>query len=391
MLSQRLTRIDFLTALVCCMILTWTLSQTSFGQEAETLQQLQQKWTEIDAKLAAKENELKFAEGDTEQLQTEFKALVDEANTLVKKLESTAKSKLESDPEDSEAVRTLMGVMLNDAQFNRDANVLELGDLLIANGVNPEYFNIASRSERLSIPAREIFDELIIRHAEAMKGDLPRVKLSTTQGDVVIELYENEAPNTVGNFISLIEQGYYTDMIFHRVIEGFMAQGGGFKMEGDAEVGGEGPGYEIKCECDSPEKRLHFTNCLSMAHRGKDTGGSQFFLTFSRTSFLDGEHTCFGRVIEGQDVLKKLARTHVSRPDGEEPIPGVTKDKIVSAEVLRKRDHAYVPDKVVPADPEDNKNQESPTKTPENDAADQKSDEDGNSNESDEDQGQEKN
>ena len=320
---------------------------TTIGQEAETtLKELQQQWADIDAKLVAKENELKSADGDVETIQKEFQTLVDEANALVKKLESTARSRLETNPDDPDVVPTLMGIMVNDAQFNRDAKVLALGDILIANGINPEYLNLASRSERLSIAAREIFDELIIRHAEAMKNDLPRVKLSTTQGDIVLELFENEAPNTVGNFVSLIENDFYSDVIFHRVIDGFMAQGGGFKKVGDKEVGGEGPGYEIKCECDSPEKRNHFTGCLSMAHRGKDTGGSQFFLTFERTDFLDGGHTCFGRVIEGQDVLKKLARTHVAGPQGEVPIPGVTKDKITKAEVIRKRDHEYVPDKV---------------------------------------------
>ncbi len=343
----RMTQYVSLAGIACLVALIACAPNSAIAQETETtLKELQQQWANIDAKLVAKETELKSAAGDDESLQKEFRDLVDEANAIVEKLESTAKSLLQTNPEDPEAVRTMMGIMVNDAQFNRDAKVLAMGDQLIANGINPEYFKLASRSERLSIPAREIFDELMIRHAEAMKGDLPRVKFSTTKGDIVIELYENEAPNTVGNFVSLVEQDYYTDMIFHRVLEGFMAQGGGFKKVGDNEVGGEGPGYEIKCECDSPEKRLHFSNCLSMAHRGKDTGGSQFFLTFSRTDHLDGLHTCFGRVVEGQEVLDRLARTHIAGPQGEEPIPGVVKDKIIKAEVIRKRDHEYLPDKV---------------------------------------------
>lgn len=362
----RLTQFAILAGFVCLVTLAVGSSAACIGQEAEsTLKKLQQQWADIDAKLVAKENELKSADGDVETLEKEFKTLVEQANAIVQELETTAKSQLQSNPDDPEAVRTLMGIMINDAQFNRNAKVLALGDLLIANGINPEYFSIASRSERLAIPAREIFDELIIRHSEAMKGDLPRVKFSTTKGDIVIELFENEAPNTVGNFVSLIESDFYSDMIFHRVIDGFMAQGGGFKKVGDKEVGGEGPGYEILCECDSPEKRLHFPGSLSMAHRGKDTGGSQFFLTFERTDFLDGRHTCFGRVIQGHDVLKNLARTHISRAGEEEPIPGVTKDKIIKAEVIRKRDHEYLPEKVAGSD-EEEKEAVDPAKTEQN-------------------------
>jgi len=328
-------------------------------QELETeLKDLQIKWKDIDAKLAAKEKEIQSGEGNIQAAQDEFKSLIDDANDVIEQLEDKAQEALKKEPENQEVVRLLMGIMLNDAQNNRDAKVLAMGDMLIANGINPEYFTIASRAERLTIPARELFDELLIRHAEAMKNDLPRVKFSTTKGDIVIELFENEAPNSVANFVSLVDEGYYSDMIFHRVLEGFMAQGGGFKMKGDEEVGGEGPGYEIECECYTPEKRLHFPGSLSMAHRGKDTGGSQFFLTFERTSFLDGRHTCFGRIIEGMDVLDLITRTHISAEHTatrrEEPIPGVTKDKIIKAEVVRKRDHKYRPKKIgVEEEPEE--------------------------------------
>ena len=127
-----------------------------------------------------------------------------------------------------------------------------------------------------------------------------------------------------------------------------MAQTGAFEAGEDGkEIGGEGPGYTIECECDRPDTRQHFTGSLSMAHAGKDTGGAQLFLTFKRTSHLDGRHTCFGRVTEGSRTLELLARTHTANPDGSEPeLPGVVKDKIISAEVLRKRDHRYRPNKV---------------------------------------------
>jgi cyclophilin family peptidyl-prolyl cis-trans isomerase len=162
------------------------------------------------------------------------------------------------------------------------------------------------------------------------------VKLETNKGVMVIELFENEAPQTVGNFVSLVEGKKYDKLTFHRVLPGFMAQGG--DPEG---TGAGGPGYEIYCECYKPDYRRHFRGTLSMAHAGKDTGGSQFFLTFRPTTHLNGKHTAFGRVIEGMDVLAKLQRIDPERPSSVRP------DTIVKAEVLRKRDHKYEPTKVV--------------------------------------------
>ncbi len=175
-----------------------------------------------------------------------------------------------------------------------------------------------------------------IREAEAEADDLPRVRLTTTAGEIVIELFENEAPGAVGNFISLVEKGFYDGLVFHRVLPGFMAQGG--CPEG---TGSGGPGYEIYCECEQENHRSHFAGSLSMAHAGKDTGGSQFFLTFVPTSFLNGRHTVFGRVIEGMDVLPKIQRID---PEAEGAKPEPT--RILKAEVIRKRDHEYKPNKV---------------------------------------------
>lgn len=184
-------------------------------------------------------------------------------------------------------------------------------------------------------------DELKIREAQAAKDDLPRVKLTTTKGDIVLELFENEAPDTVGNFISLVEKkddagkGYYDGVPFHRVLANFMAQGGDPTGTGQG-----GPGYNIYCECYKDDYRRHFAGSLSMAHAGRDTGGSQFFLTFRPTPELNGKHTVFGRVIEGLDVLADLQRIDPDNPSDVEP------DKIVKAEVLRKREHPYAPRKV---------------------------------------------
>lgn len=180
-----------------------------------------------------------------------------------------------------------------------------------------------------------------IRAAEAKANDLPRVRIKTAKGDIVVELFENEAPKTVGNFVSLVDKGFYNGTAFHRVLPGFMAQGGDPKGDGSG-----GPGYTIPCECYESNHRLHFRGSLSMAKQeARDTGGSQFFLTFAPTGHLDGKHTVFGRIVEGLDVLTKLQRRDPMAAAPPEP------DKIIEAKVERKRDHAYEPTKIPEAGP----------------------------------------
>jgi len=122
--------------------------------------------------------------------------------------------------------------------------------------------------------------------------------IETEKGDIILELFEKEAPKTVDNFVKLIKQGYYDELNFHRVISNFMIQAGCPKGDGTG-----GPGYTIKCEIN-PKK--HLAGALSMAHAGKNTGGSQFFITHSPQPHLDGVHTVFGKVIEGMDVVNKI-------------------------------------------------------------------------------------
>lgn len=175
--------------------------------------------------------------------------------------------------------------------------------------------------------------EVEFRNKEAAKNDLPQVLLQTSKGDVLIELYEDEAPNTVANFISLVEKGFYDGLIFHRVLKGFMAQGGDPKGDGTG-----GPGYAIPCECYAPNHRDHFIGSLSMAHAGKDTGGSQFYICSRPTPHLDGKHTVFGRVISGLENVDAFNRIDPEKLSGAE-----NPDRIIKATVVRKRDHAYEP------------------------------------------------
>jgi len=130
-----------------------------------------------------------------------------------------------------------------------------------------------------------------------MKG-----KINTDKGTMVVEFYEKDAPNTVNNFVKLAKEGFYKDLNFHRVIPGFVAQGGCPNGRGDG-----GPGYKIDCELNG-ENQFHDRGVLSMAHAGRNTGGSQFFLVHTRnaTQHLDRNHTCFGKVVEGLDVIEKI-------------------------------------------------------------------------------------
>lgn len=180
--------------------------------------------------------------------------------------------------------------------------------------------------------------EQAIRAKEAAAtGDarLPHVLFKTNKGDIELELFENEAPNTVANFVNLVEKKKYDGIAFHRVIPNFMAQGGDPNTldKDPSNDGMGGPGYNIACECYQANARMHFQGSLSMAHAGKDTGGSQFFLTHLPTSHLNPNvdeakgHTVFGRIVKGLDVALGLR-------------PG---DRIITATVLFKRNHPYVP------------------------------------------------
>lgn len=126
--------------------------------------------------------------------------------------------------------------------------------------------------------------------------------LTTPHGTMKIEFFEKDAPGTVANFVKLAESGFYDGLTFHRVIPNFVVQGGCPKGTG---VGG--PGYKIKCELDGGNQ-YHDRGVLSMAHAGRDTGGSQFFICHSRenTAHLDRRHTVFGKVVDNVEIIDKI-------------------------------------------------------------------------------------
>jgi len=128
----------------------------------------------------------------------------------------------------------------------------------------------------------------------------------TARGRIEVDLFADEAPGTVANFEKLANSGFYDGTRFHRVIPNFMVQGGDpYSKTGKGRVGTGGPGYTIKCETDKNVHK-HVAGTLSMAHAGKDTGGSQFFICHAAQPHLDGVHTVFGQVSKGQDVVNAI-------------------------------------------------------------------------------------
>jgi peptidyl-prolyl cis-trans isomerase B (cyclophilin B) len=136
--------------------------------------------------------------------------------------------------------------------------------------------------------------------------------IDTSKGTIVAELFDTEVPNTVANFEKLANSEFYDGTRFHRVIRDFMAQGGDplSRDPANPRVGSGGPGYKIKCETDRNTHK-HVAGALSMAHAGKDTGGSQFFICHGSQRHLDGVHTVFGQVLQGMDVVLRIERNDV--------------------------------------------------------------------------------
>lgn len=127
---------------------------------------------------------------------------------------------------------------------------------------------------------------------------MKRAVIETVKGEIELVLFDEDAPNTVSNFEKLANTGFYDGLTFHRVIPDFVIQGGCPFGDGTG-----GPGYTIKCEIN-PNR--HVKGALSMAHAGRDTWGSQFFITLSPQPHLDGVHTVFGKVVEGMDVVESI-------------------------------------------------------------------------------------
>lgn len=154
---------------------------------------------------------------------------------------------------------------------------------------------------------------------ETMKSRHTIVSLDTTMGEVQIELFDDTMPVTAGNFKKLAHQGFYNNVIFHRVIPGFMIQGGD-----PTGTGTGGPGYKIQDEFTKNNRNDRGT--ISMANSGPNTGGSQFFINLVNNNFLDSKHPVFGKVIKGMDVVDSISK--VQRDSADKPLREVRITKV---------------------------------------------------------------
>ena len=162
----------------------------------------------------------------------------------------------------------------------------------------------------------------VISLAGCTGGDKMKIaKFETSEGNFEVQLFTEKAPITTKNFIDLSEKGFYDGLIFHRVIKGFMIQGGDPNGDGTG-----GPGYEIDDEFH-PSLKHDSAGILSMANAGPDTGGSQFFITLDATPWLDGKHAVFGKIIKGMDVVEKIGNVKTSY--GDKPVKDVVVKKII--------------------------------------------------------------
>lgn len=226
-------------------------------------------------------------------------------------------------------------LLFADNRFKEAIAELDQADATTLTANPAQKASLESKRTRYNSIDKKWEDELAIRESEAELDDLPRVLMITSRGPIILELYEDHAPNTVANFISLAESGYYDGTSFHRVLPKFMVQAGDpiSRDKTSTQSGTGGPGYTIRDEHTGEDIRYHFAGSLSMAKTAApNSGGSQFFLTHLPTSHLDGRHTVFGRILDGLEIARAIEKG----------------DEIITVTVIRKREHEYLPEKLGP-------------------------------------------
>jgi len=188
-----------------------------------------------------------------------------------------------------------------------------------ANEFTNDLFNKDESTARTSAPqnsAPEVNQGTMPSTTNNDTQKIMKATLKTNQGDITIEFMDKDAPNTVANFVKLAKEGFYNSTKFHRVIKGFMIQGGDPQTKDDslaARWGTGGPGYQFADEIHANNKNDIGT--ISMANAGPNTNGSQFFINVANNNFLDTKHTVFGRVVAGMEVVKKIEATQTGTQD----------------------------------------------------------------------------
>jgi cyclophilin family peptidyl-prolyl cis-trans isomerase len=376
----------------------WSQEKTKAAPAAGDFAKLHAQWTALVKEIRDLQVEYRLAkEKERDDLRAKFNEKSQQARDMLPQVGAAAEAAFKANPKDAELKEFLIVLSYTAEQFHDDyEQAFRLRQAVIdSGGLTDEeragaYTAAAAAAMQLLSPNFDLAEKHLAEAAKSPGSDkvaglktlreslakekeywaaesalraaeekaaadpakaLPRVLLKTSQGDIVVELFENEAPNTVANFISLVEKGYYKGVAFHRVVPQFAVHGGAATDDGTG-----GPGYTIPCECYEMKDgksiaRRHFRGSLSMDldNNVRDTGGSKFLICLGandRVRALDAKftddnkpdrgHTVFGRVVTGFDVLGKLQRRDTRQQ-------GARLDRIVEASVIRKRNHDYKP------------------------------------------------
>jgi cyclophilin family peptidyl-prolyl cis-trans isomerase len=340
------------------------------GPERQEFNEVFADWTRMLGEL--RELELSFhtaPDSDRESLAKRYYNKLAEGYTLENDVLASATRAFSSAPDRNEDLKDFLvqvAMLLDGAECYEDA--LHVSQMLLDNDVQDirlyqitadaafacaefelaaKYIRIVEKSKGLSevnaqrFPLIEVYmkeweREQALREAERAAGDLPRVVLVTVRGEIELELFENEAPNTVANFIKLVEDGSYDGLAFYEVTPRFAACAGCPLDDGTGS-----PGFMIRHEFSRRDRRRHFRGSLSTVSEGRWANGSQFHITLLPTPQLEGLCTVFGRVVRGMEVLAKLQRR------GTDAMSSLNRpDHIIAARVLCKRAHAYQPDRI---------------------------------------------
>lgn len=276
----------------------------------------------------------------------------------------------DSDPKKYAAVGDLLyGMLVLSTEQDQFEATMPIAEVLIKNGYQADQLVSATQKAAIATASFGKIDELLsaygvggpsqemvaaakaqwqreleFRREDAEKDDLPRVEILTTKGTMIVELFEDQAPEAVASFIYLVENGFYNRRVFFRVIKNAIAQVGCKRDDGSTSIG-----YSLPPEMDRPDRRHHFRGSLSVALsvdpesqiEDRKSGGSQIFFIFAPQPALDNKYTVFGRIIEGIECLGNF--TVVDLSSGEKIAPDISPDAILRATVIRKRDHDYIP------------------------------------------------
>ncbi|MEC9094828.1 MAG: peptidylprolyl isomerase [Planctomycetota bacterium] len=304
-------------------------TQQSDKPNTKTYFDLLTEWKEIEGKLKAKAAEFAVVgQARKNEIRKEYDGLLESVTTLIPELRKTAIAAYQAAPnQDESLVRLLVGMLTDDLQKTRYDDFFALGDILIQGKVDLKHLQALYQSKRLeAFGIDDSIDELVARYSDAQKNNLPRAVIKTSYGNIVIELFEDVTPNHVANFISLAAKNFYSGSEWHRVEKSINVVQGGIPADGKEKLN-----YTLAGEWDQPGRRLHFSGHVGAARTSDpNSATSQFYILTGRSPGLDApgnSYTIFGRVISGMECVHQIKLG----------------DKMLSVEILRKRDHPYKP------------------------------------------------